>query len=283
MATGIKSITKELKSRRKALLSRYNDEDLHQLRVNIRKLRALLKHYPDPGAVKFRKKWGRLAQATNAARDWDTFVIYTEMTLPPAEWKTLEPLLHRYRDSAREQVLDSLQSSDWDLALKSWKHFLQRADHAALEEDAANGSAPKAALRALRASRRALSWGDEGSWHSFRIAVKNLRYTLDHSTPLSGAPRQQLKNTNKLCKRLQNELGDWHDTVVHRNLLTCLAEDPAVVNDSALTTALDTLGAAIRRRGADRLLRVKAILDHHGWLLSAAAGEPELEDTDRAS
>ncbi len=121
MATGFKSVTKELKSRRKVLLSRYSDEDLHQLRVNIRKLRALLKHCPEPGAAKFRKKWGRLAQATNAARDWDTRVIYTELTLSPADWKTLEPLLHSYRDDAREQVLLSLQSSDWDLALRSWK------------------------------------------------------------------------------------------------------------------------------------------------------------------
>jgi CHAD domain-containing protein len=282
MATDIKSVTKELKSRRKALLSRYDVEDLHQLRVNIRKLRALLKHYPDPGAVKFRKKWGRLAQATNAARDWDTLVIYTELTLSPADWKTLEPLLRRYRDSAREQVLDSLQSGDWDLALESWKHFLKRADHDALEEDAANGGAPKAALRALRASRRALSWEDEGSWHSFRIAIKNLRYTLNHSTPLSDAPRQQFRDTSKFCKRLQNELGDWHDTVVHRNLLARLAEDPAVANDIALSTVLDTLGAAIRRRSTDRLLRVKAILDHQGWLLSTAAGELELEDSDRA-
>ena len=211
MATGIKSVTKELKSRRKVLLSHYGEEDLHQLRVNIRKLRALLKHYPDPAAKKFRKQWGRLAQATNAARDWDTLVIYTELTLDPADRKILEPLLLTYRDSARDQVLESLRSSDWDLALKSWKQFLKRVDHQVLEQDVANGGAPRAAQRALQASRRALSWEDEGSWHSFRIAIKNLRYTLDHSTPMSGAPRQQVKDTNKLCKRLQNELGDWHD------------------------------------------------------------------------
>ena len=47
MATGFKSVTRDLKSRRKVILSQYSDEDLHQLRVNIRKLRALLKHCPE--------------------------------------------------------------------------------------------------------------------------------------------------------------------------------------------------------------------------------------------
>jgi CHAD domain-containing protein len=47
MMTSIERITGELIARRKALLEAYDEEDLHQLRINIRRLRALLKHYPD--------------------------------------------------------------------------------------------------------------------------------------------------------------------------------------------------------------------------------------------
>jgi len=270
MTTGTHKITRNLKARRKALLKKYDDEDLHQLRVNIRRARALLKPLSDPHCAALRREWGLLAQQTNAARDWDTLAIYAAQVLPPRDWQSLQPLVEDYRERARQRVLTTLQSDNWEATLGHWKKLVKQMGSDAFAEGTLVGGNRQAAKRVFKSSRKALARRDERSWHKFRIAVKNLRYKLDNTSLEGDRELDDLKAIRKMCKRLQNALGDWHDTVVHHALLAEIANDPRLQNDPHASQALGGLATTIEASGRESLLRVTTILERDKEILAAA-------------
>jgi CHAD domain-containing protein len=273
MTTDTKKISRKLKSRRKTLLEKYDDEDLHQLRINIRRARALLKSQSDKPSAALRKDWGRLAQKTNAARDWDTMAIYAAGVLPSRHWRTLQPLMDAYREQAHEKVLETLRSRSWNTTLSRWQKLVKQSGTQAFAEGSLVGGNRKVAKRALKAGHRAMMRGDEGSWHKFRIAIKNLRYRLDYGSVKGDREKDDLKAIKKICKRLQEELGNWHDTVVHRNLLVQIADDPGVGDDPEVEAALGALAAVIEASRAESLMYVVSVLESEWQALAAAAGE----------
>jgi adenylate cyclase len=266
-------ITRKLKAKKKALLKDYNEEDLHKLRVNIRRARALLKQNPGKHSATIRKEWSKLADRTNAARDWDTLAIYAAGAQHSRQWQSLQPLVEDYRGRARRKVLATLDSDHWDITLVHWQKLVKRVGKNALCGGELDRGNQHAAHRALRASQRALKKSNDRNWHKFRIAVKNLRYTLEGVGLQDTKCQPGLKTIKKLCKSLQDELGDWHDTVVHQGLLDSIAADPGVAGSADVRTALDSLEAIIEARRTECLHRVVAILDHDGQILAAAAGE----------
>lgn len=271
MTSDIKKISRELQERRTLLLERYDDEDLHQLRINIRRVRSLLKGNPDQRARKLRKEWGKIADYTNAARDWDTLARYTDDALPAKAREQLGPLIGSHCRLAHTKVLEMLESEDWNRALEHWLKHAHKGGNDLLQEASELPDAGKTATRAWRASRRALEHGDETSWHKFRIAIKDLRYTLDNPDLTDKSLRAKTKTTLKLCKHLQQALGDWHDSVVHRTLLEQLVEDPTVTGNADLVSALDTLQTINRERGDSALSKVRQLVDEKGGRLAAVA------------
>jgi CHAD domain-containing protein len=273
MTSDTKKISRKLTSRHKALLEEYDDEDLHQLRINIRRARALLKSQSDKPSAALRKDWGRLAQKTNTARDWDTLAIYAAGVLPSTHWRTLQPLVEDYRQQAHASVLKTLRSRSWHTTLSRWNKWVKQSDTQAFAEVTLLGGKRKVAKRALKAGRRAMMRRDERSWHKFRIAIKNLRYRLDYSSVKGDREKDDLKAIKKICKRLQDELGNWHDTVVHRNLLVQIADDPGVGGAAEVAAALGALAAAIEASRAESLVYVASVLESEWQVLAAAAGE----------
>ena len=273
MTTDTKKISRNLKSRRKALLEKYEDEDLHQLRINIRRARALLKSQSDKPSAALRKDWGRLAQKTNAARDWDTLAIYAAGVLPSPHWRTLQPLVEAYRHQAHEKVLETLRSPGWHTTQSRWNKLVKGSGTKAFAEVTLVGGNRNVAKRALKAGRRAMTRGDERGWHKFRIAIKNLRYRLDYSSLKGDRRKDKLKAIKKICKQLQDELGNWHDTVIHRNLLAQIADDPEVGGDTEVKAALGALAAAIDASRTESLIYVGFVLESEWQVLAAAAGE----------
>lgn len=273
MTKKIRKVTRDLKSRRKALLESYNADDVHQLRVNIRRIRGLLKHQHHNKAKALRGDWKQLARQTNAARDWDTFALYTSETAATDEIQQLLPLLQRYQKRSRRRVLRALRSREWSVTFKKWKSHLRKTDkkQKTHEKSFAKPSLvariESAQRRAKEARYQALNWGDEASWHRFRIAIKDLRYTLDNHDPESDEQRTRIKAAIRLCRQLQNALGDWHDTVVHRQLLSKLAEDPQVQKEDGLRRAINALGDRIRTRADACLNRVTDTLDQNDTIL----------------
>jgi hypothetical protein len=66
-------------------------------------------------------------------------------------------------------------------------------------------------------------------------------------------------------------LGNWHDTVVHRDLLVQIADDPGVGGDPEVEAALEALAAAIEASSAESLLYVDSVLKSEWQALAAAA------------
>ena len=84
--------------------------------------------------------------------------------------------------------------------------------------------------------------------HDMRIAAKRLRYVLEMSEPVLGAPASKAA---KQCKKLQDLLGEIHDCdehlpLVERHIARLREEDAAAMQATATRTAADLDPAAAR-------------------------------------
>lgn len=262
----IRKVTRKLRSRRKALLRHYDSEELHQLRVAIRRLRGLLKQRTGHQPRAISKGLGRLARHTNAARDWDTFARYALQALDETGGQAVRPLLQHQLAAAHAEALQMLASDDWSAVLGQWRRYLKQEGAKSFSQSTATGDLDAVRAKAAAAKSQALASRDDRDWHAFRIAIKDLRYNLDTVAPDEKAARKQAKAAIKLCKKLQDDLGCWHDTVVHRGLLARLQAMPEAAAEGEIARAIDALGRAVQLRG-------EACLDS---VIETLAGEPEL-------
>ncbi|MCB1695881.1 MAG: CHAD domain-containing protein [Halioglobus sp.] len=206
-----------LQALRRSLLANYQEEDLHQLRVTIRRIRSALRCRKGGKARKLRRQLGSLARATNDARDWDTLVVNARNELAPARYRELQVLLLAGQESARAQVYRMLHSREWLVSTRRWERLGKNATN---KDNAAGDAASELDLclrRAAVASHKALERDCARHIHKLRIAIKELRYTLESLSGGTVGPA----NAKLLeeCKSLQTLLGDWHDALVHQVLL----------------------------------------------------------------
>ena len=87
----MKKLTRRLEKRRRALLDHYDEEDLHQLRITLRRMRGRLEGTDDKERRQLRKDLGALADTTNPARDWDTLALYARARLNTRQFESLAP------------------------------------------------------------------------------------------------------------------------------------------------------------------------------------------------
>ena len=258
MKSKLRSTARQLRRRRKTLLGTYDAEALHQLRINIRRLRGYLERDPREEARQLRRAWKKLVQETNDARDWDTFRAWLEVPEFSADYALLLPLIESYQTAAHERVMHMLESPAWSSALETWESFL---DHSGAKLSA--GPAPKVrslSRKFLRAQDKALESGGVRDWHKLRIATKNLRYALDELHSGGSHSADGAAKARKLCKRLQTDLGNWHDTVIHGGLLQTLLSQESC--SAGAEEAILRLVAHLSREGqchlqyaVDRILR----------------------------
>ena len=186
-----------------AVLGR-DPEYLHQMRVTLRRLRALLSHYSAMPGKQARKKADRelkrLAHALGPARDSDVFLydIWPPLRkvlgqrplvkMLSAEWLTQQ------RRNARiaQRALASRRHHDMMLRLErwfvaqSWREGANRRQLQAWDQRARGWARRELAQRAQRVldyGRRLEKW-DAGALHGLRIDIKKLRYVMDAHAPL---------------------------------------------------------------------------------------------------
>lgn len=197
-------------------------EILHQLRVAVRRLRALLWAYrpvlPKGFARHWQKELGEMAALIGTARDWD---ILIEVLLPAAKLPEDDtaPLLRAALGEARRQARQigqqAVASARLGQRLAAFKHALDEA--AASENNEACPIAHFAQTRVAAASRRLdrrLKRAMDGSMkelHRTRIAIKRLRYLLEYfHSVLDEAASQRIKHLTEV----QDALGELNDVVV---------------------------------------------------------------------
>ena len=207
-------------------------EDLHQLRVATRRLRAFLRagrpllepSWSEP----LRAELGWLGRALGPARDLDVLAgrLAADVASLGDDAGEAAPLLVQLdaeRAEARGAVVEAL-SSDRYLAL------LDRLDHVSEPEPAAStAEAPSLAslLRAeWRRTRKALAALGRGSsdeeLHAARIRVKRARYAAELAAHELGRPGARFVTR---AKALQEVLGEHQDATVAEERLRAWAND----------------------------------------------------------
>ncbi|KAA2264028.1 CHAD domain-containing protein [Solihabitans fulvus] len=236
-STAVPQLVRAAVRERLAALRHYEDgaafgddpEDLHQMRVAVRRLRAVLAVASDELAADWaaglRAELRWLGQTLGPVRDADVLLdaLLTEAAgFPPKEQAAVESLLATLR-TERKQARKRLR-----LALRSPRYTrLLRSVASAEAGVLGTPDAPPLHIldRPLRALRRAVDRAGEHpsdeALHEIRIKGKRLRYTAELVAPVGGKAARELVAATRA---LQEVLGAHQDSVVAeaevRRLLT---------------------------------------------------------------
>jgi CHAD domain-containing protein len=215
-------------------------EDLHDMRVAVRRMRAAAKvfeAYLDSGKLEpHLKGLKRTLGALGKVRDLDVFREKSEKyleTLPSGREHDLDPLfsiLSEEREKARENLLDYLDSGKYSRFKRNFSDALSSPETLILQTtDEKCDALPHrimdvlpSILYARLADVNAYSEWVEGLYlpvnrmHRLRIAAKGLRYTLEF---FEGVLGDDAKIMIEELKNLQDHLGDLHDSIVAIDLL----------------------------------------------------------------
>jgi triphosphatase len=255
-------------------------EGIHQLRVGLRRLRALVNAYRDalaPAAHEFLSRELRwLQQELNPARDWDVFIA---TTLEPitARMPGLEACLaaaKELRDLAQERAKTTLASPRYTAFLLRCYHWLATGAWAAAETGLHDRPVAEFAAAMLqRRHRRLRKFGGkradlpETDLHRLRLMAKKQRYIADFFREIY--PRKATGRYIAALAEIQDVLGSLNDALVSRHLVEelerFLADAPSVGPAAAARAAGVILGWQGGRIAED-LNRVSAVwkeFTHH--------------------
>ena len=250
-----------LQHREAGTRSGVDPEELHNMRVAARRMRAAWRVFDDafkPGKTKkLRRRIETLSDRLGAVRDLDVLIeglqAYSD-GMNPSQQRGLDPLLSlwkKQRDGARSLLITELDSSGHKAFVEEMDEFLAAGANAAANVGApttphrVRDRAPSqlwAAYEAVRAYELVLPWADVETLHQLRIASKWLRYTLEFFGEALGP------DTALLIERtvaLQDYLGNLNDA----DIASKLARDVLVARADRLSrTEAEAIGAYLRLR-----------------------------------
>ena len=258
-------------------------EDLHDMRVATRRIRAAWRVFDDafkPGKTrKLRRHLRTIADRLGAVRDLDVLIEELEayrLGLDPDQQPGLEPLLalwRRQRGSARDLLIAEMDSGRYGSFIEEMKEFLDAgANEAATVASPTlphrvRDRAPSqiwAAYEAVRAYELVLPWADVETLHQLRIATKWLRYDLEFFGETLGSDAARLLDR---VVALQDYLGCLNDADVAARL----TRDILVSRSGELSRAeTDAIGAYLHSRERELARRRRAL----GPVWRAVAGAP---------
>ena len=194
----------------RGFLAADDPEYLHQLRVGLRRLRAILVAFRalEPRARGLKRRLRRFTPALGTARDWDVFVA----SLAPGS--RLRKAAETHRRRARREARAVVASPGFNETLVRALRWLEEAPWQETAE-----SLPDFASGALDRLRRkvakGIDWNDAAERHALRIRIKRLRYASE----AFGHPAKDLE-------RLQDTFGELSDIAVARRLMKKLPPAP---------------------------------------------------------
>jgi len=226
-----------LSSRMEGAITNEDPEDVHQLRVASRRLRADLPVFkrclPGTDFEYWKGSLKALTTSLGLARDADVQILFLEDLLSSETGRSMERgirslLVERraYRSSLRQGVTEALGALTASGALGGLRE--------ACSQNLSIGTVKGAHYRSVglrSTARRSIGKRSEGllaceacvhredaatDHHRMRIAVKKLRYTLEIFAPLF---RGRLKKAIGALKKVQDLLGEMHDCDVWSQLV----------------------------------------------------------------
>lgn len=211
-----------------------DSEFLHDFRVAVRRTRSLLsllKKYLPTGEVRqFQDEFKWLGSVTNPVRDLDVYLLTTEQykAMVPAE---LHPGLNSFfraletqRKKDLHRMKKELQSERFTLLIEAWQQFLdllpKRDDYPAGAQNSrkvAEKIIRKRFKRILKDGGKITPETEDTMLHKLRIEGKKFRYLLEFFRSLFN--EQATQEYLKQMKKLQNNLGEFNDYSVQREVL----------------------------------------------------------------
>ncbi len=249
----------KLLAREEAVLKDEDSEDVHQMRVATRRLRAALQILAgvyEPKLIRrYRKGLRRIAESLGTVRDGDVFLEHIEEhrdALPVPERASLQPLIAAAtaeRTQARERLLKDLASRQYNKFKREFAEFLSTPGAGALPAPEPGiiervrdfaGSAIWRRYELWRAYESVLHGAANETLHQARIAGKRLRYTLEFFAEALGSRVDQALEP---VIALQENLGQLQDEVTARAHVASLG----LADDFGAQSYLATRGAERER------------------------------------
>jgi CHAD domain-containing protein len=217
-----------------------NIEELHDMRVAIRRMRAAAKIFETyMDSKKLRPHLKELKSTLGALRDVRDLDVFREKAeeylkkLPPENKNDLEPLftvLAEERKKALKNMLLYMDSEKYANFKKEFAYFLSVSKYWALPTTTRKNDALPHRVKDVLPSILYSSFADISSYsewvegpyvsverlHRLRIAAKGLRYTFEF---FEGTLEKEAETMIKEFKILQDHLGDIQDDVVAIDLL----------------------------------------------------------------
>jgi len=217
-----------------------NPEELHDMRVATRRMRAALKLFfgalPEQASY-YRNELKWIAGALGEVRDLDVQIEHLEELSSEQEedreaFGEVVGALGERRAETRERMLEALDSDRYDRFVSSFAGMLRRGPEGEEHEEGV-ANEPITAVAPDLVSRRYKKWRKTGKnlseesppeeYHEFRKEGKRLRYALEFLEDVYGE-----KTTMRLVKplkELQDGLGRHQDLIVAAELLENVAAD----------------------------------------------------------
>jgi CHAD domain-containing protein len=203
-------------------------EELHQMRVASRRLRAILRAARpmfEPGIETLREELAWLGATLGTRRDLDVMhdhirseVATLDSADQPAGRGLLRGVEHE-RAQARNALLSGLESPRYLALLDRLEEAI--AEPPVVDPEYPLGDVAAGAFRKLRRAVRALpETPTDDDLHGVRIKAKRARYAAELAAPLVGRPAERFVDR---VKKLQDVLGEHQDAVVAEAHLRALA------------------------------------------------------------
>lgn len=247
-------------------------EFLHDFRVAIRKTRSGLGQVkgilPGELSIKYRDGFSTYGKFTNQLRDLDVYLlsesVYRQM-LPETMQEHLNPLfqyLRTLRVDVHRQVVQTLNSDDYNYFFKEWQTTLQNLQlHANSEAAASKPILVLAKRRILKQFTRIRDLEnlleedvEDTELHRLRIECKKLRYLLEFFNCLF--PNEKISLCIRQLKKLQDHLGEFNDLVIQQEYLLGISR-AMPIEDEYSRLALVATGYLVDRLG-QRQMQVRS-------------------------
>ena len=186
-------------------------DPVHDLRVALRRCRSMADGFrtidPDPAWRAMKRAGGRVFRSLGDLRDVQVMREWVQQLAPPDD-----PLAKTLDLSLAEREIVLKRAAQITLAKLDHEQWRKWADH--LEGRAARVPLGGAVFQYLalqrwhearELQRIALRNRSQASWHTLRIGIKRLRYTVENFLPEHHA------SWGKDLKQLQDSLGEIHD------------------------------------------------------------------------
>lgn len=241
-------------------------EDLHKMRVAIRRMRAAWRVFDGAYRPKVQRRYIKelrsVARALGEVRDIDVRLEDLDAylaKLPAPGRVAMEPLRsawRRERELARKGMVARLDSKRYREFVDDYLDFTESPGAAerkpplgqpSLIRDTA-GSRTLAAYERVRAYQTIITWADVKTLHALRIECKRLRYTLEYfSEVLPVSSRKLIAQVTEV----QDHLGEMNDADVAatttRDWLNLNAPHLPATSREAVGLYLDTREADVER------------------------------------